>query len=94
MTDLRTITTQAIQDALAIRGLEDGGGGVIRSATPETYMDQPRLRLAREVLRYLPAGTTITGIASLVDKLSPVVSRAMQATKVAANPAGTVMFKS
>jgi hypothetical protein len=80
MPDIRTITTQAVHDALALRGLEHGGDGIMRTAAPEHYMAGERLRLAREVLRHLPAGTTAsaTSIKELVQKLLPVVSSAMK----------------
>lgn len=77
MTDLRTITTRAIHDAFAIRGLEHGGGGLIRTASPETYMNEGRLRLAREVLRHLPPGTATTGVDRLVDKLAPLIAKVL-----------------
>jgi hypothetical protein len=76
MPDILTITTQAVHDALALRGLEHGGGGIVRTAAPEHYMAGERLRLAREVLRHLPAGATssATCIKELAKKLLPVVS--------------------
>lgn len=77
MFDIHTITTQAIHDALALRGLEHGGGGMIRTAAPEQYMAGDRLRLAREVLRHLPAGTRISAVPQLVPKMMPIVSRVM-----------------
>jgi hypothetical protein len=74
MSDIRTITTQAVHDALALRGLEDGGGGFIRTASPVEYMGAERLRLARELLRHLPAGASLAGAHKLVEQLLPVVS--------------------
>jgi hypothetical protein len=74
MTDLRTVTTQAIHDALALRGLEDGGGGFLRTAAAAEYMAGDRLRLAREVLRHLPPGASLASIGKLVEQLLPVVS--------------------
>jgi hypothetical protein len=78
MTDLRTITTRAIHDAFALRGLEDGGGGFVRTSSPETYMDEGRLRLAREMLRHLPPGASLTGIGTLIDKLLPLVGSTLK----------------
>lgn len=75
MSDLHTITTQAVHDALALRGLEDGGGGFIRTASPVEYMGAERLRLARDVLHHLPAGASVAGSRKLVEKMLPVVSR-------------------
>lgn len=78
MSDIRTVTSQAVHDALALRGLEDGGGGYIRTSTPVAYMGAERLRLAREVVRQLPAGALVTSIEQLVEKMLPVVSRLCQ----------------
>jgi hypothetical protein len=74
MNDIRTVTTQAVHDALALRGLEDGGGGFIRTSAPAEYMAGDRLRLAREVLRHLPAGASFAGSRKLVEEMLPVVS--------------------
>jgi len=78
MSDIRTVTSQAVHDALALRGLEDGGGGYIRTAAPVEYMGAARLRLAREVVRQLPAGASATSMEKLVEKMLPVVSRLCQ----------------
>lgn len=78
MGDIRTITTRAIHDAFAIRGLDHSGGGLLRTASPETYMDEGRLRLAREVLRHLPAEATATKIDRLVERLLPMIANALK----------------
>jgi hypothetical protein len=75
MNDVRTATLRAIHDALALRGLDHGGGGFIRTAAPHDYMDGDRLRLAREVLRHLPAGSSVANAGTLVEQLMPVVIR-------------------
>jgi len=75
MNDIRTATIRAIHDALSLRGLEHGGGGFIRTSTPDTYMDVERLRLAREVLRHLPAGVSLTNAEQFAEQLSPIVLR-------------------
>jgi len=80
MVDIHLITSQAIHDALALRGLE-GGSGFLRSAQPADYMSRERLRLAQEVLHHLPAGTRLTGIEQLVEQLLPIVASAMRRPK-------------
>lgn len=75
MPTLHAITTQAVHDAFSLRGLEDGGGGLIRTASPEQYMAVERLQLAREVLRNLPAGASISRLDALVEKMLPVVQK-------------------
>ncbi len=75
MPDIRTVTTQAVHDALALRGLEDGGGGFIRTAAPAEYMAAARLRLAREVCRHLPAGASVANVNTLVEQMLPLVSK-------------------
>jgi len=90
MNDLRITTIRAIHDALAIRGLVPGDGGVIRTASPELYMSEERLRLAREVLRHIPAGATATGLDELASKIEPVVARFAK-PKPEAEPRG-IMF--
>lgn len=76
MDDLRIATIRAIHDALALRGLEEGGGGLLRTAEPALYMSEDRLRLAREVLRLLPTGASILNAERLADELAPAVARA------------------
>ncbi len=78
MQDVRSITSRAIFDALALRGLEDGGG-FVRTTPPELYMDDERLRLARQVLQHLPSSSTSPEIGKLVDQLLPVVVEAIKA---------------
>ena len=78
MMQIRSITLQAIHDALALRGLEDGGGGFIRTTAGGEYMDPERLRLAREVIDHLPRTATVSGADSLVEQLVHVVLRTMQ----------------
>lgn len=78
MTEIRSITLRAIYDALALRGLEDGGGGFIRTSATDQYMSPERLRLAREVIGHLPKTATMSGADSLVEQLVPVVLRTMQ----------------
>ena len=77
MTTIRDLTIRAIHDALSLRGLEDGGGGFIRTTEPVCYMDAERLRLAREVAKHLPAGATVLDADRLADRIETVV-RAMR----------------
>lgn len=76
MMNARTLTTRAIFDALALRGLESGDGGFIRSADPTCYMDPQRLRLAREAVKHLPAGASVLDVDRLADGIEPMI-RAM-----------------
>lgn len=94
MEDIRTITSRALHDALAIRGLESGAGGFIRTTPAEFYMSDDRLRLARAVAEHLPATVSPTGMAKLVDQLVPVVSRAMSAATARTDPTGPIRFLS
>jgi hypothetical protein len=94
MPDVRTVTTQAVHDALALRGLEDGGGGFIRTASPTEYMGEERLRLAREVLRHLPAGASVAGIKQLVERVLPVVSGLLRPGTAAPQEEQPVQFRS
>ena len=73
MNDLRITTIRAIHDAMALRGLESGDGGFIRTADPETYMDATRLRLAREVAKHLPAGATVLNADRIAERIETVV---------------------
>ena len=75
MNDLRITTIRAIHDALAIRGPEHGGAGIVRTALPEVYMSEERLRLAREVLRHISGDTTVTNAEQLVAKIEPIVAK-------------------
>lgn len=83
MTDLRITTIKAIHDAMALRGLENGDGGFIRTADPQCYMDALRLRLAREVVKHLPAGASVLDAATLADRIEPVVEAVMMRTSPA-----------
>lgn len=74
MEPLRITTTRAIHDAMALRGLENGAT-FIRSASPEQYMSEARLRAAREVLRNLPLNAATMNQEKLIDKMMPVVLR-------------------
>ena len=76
MTELRIATIRAIHDAMALRGLEDGGGGVIRTSDPQIYMSESRLRLAREAARHLPTGATVLDADRIADHIEPMI-RAM-----------------
>ena len=80
MNNIRTATIRAIYDAMALRGLESGDGGFIRSADPECYMDPTRLRLAREVVRHLPVGASLLDAETLADRIEPVVEAVMMRT--------------
>ena len=86
VTELRIATIRAIHDALSLRGLDDGGG-FLRTASPELYMDEGRLRLAREVLRLIPMGAV--NVESLADKIEPVVART---AKPQPEPGPTMFF--
>lgn len=76
MNDTRITTIRAIHDALALRGLECGDGGFIRTADPVCYMGAERLRLAREVLKHLPAGASVLDANALANGMEPMI-RAM-----------------
>lgn len=76
MNDTRITTIRAIHDALALRGLECGDGGFIRTADPVCYMGTERLRLAREVLKHLPAGASVLDANALANGMEPMI-RAM-----------------
>jgi hypothetical protein len=66
------LTVRAIHDALALAGPGESGG-YIRTSEVETYMDQSRLRLAREVAKSLPPGTTYATADAVAVKLAPMV---------------------
>lgn len=83
MTTLRFTTIRAIHDAMALRGLEHGDGGFIRTADPQCYMDANRLALAREVVKHLSAGTSVLDVASMAERLEPVVEAVMMRTSAA-----------
>ena len=86
MNQLRIATIRAIHDALALRG-PDGSGGFVRTASPELYMDEGRLRLAREVLRHIPKGRV--DVEKIADKIEPVVART---AKPQPEPGPTMFF--
>lgn len=67
------LTVRAIHDALALAGPADGCGGYLRSSEPSDYMDTARLRLAREVAKSLPPGTTAATAEHAAIKLVPLV---------------------
>jgi hypothetical protein len=73
MTDVHAITTQAIHDALSLRGPEVGGGGFIRTAAPAAYMSDQRLRLARVAAKHLPAGASTLDVERLTDTIEPFI---------------------
>lgn len=73
MTTLRITTIRAIHDALALRGLECGDGGFIRTADPVCYMDAGRLALAREAIKHLPAGASVLDAEALADGIEPMI---------------------
>jgi hypothetical protein len=81
MTEIRTVTLRAIYDALAMRGLEDGGGGFIRTSAPDHYMDAQRLRLARAAIKHLPDGAGFHDADRIATMIEPVI-RAMLASNV------------
>jgi hypothetical protein len=66
------LTTQAVHDALALLGAADGAG-FIRTADPRSYMGADRLRLAEEVAKQLPPGTTAANAGAVAEKLEPVI---------------------
>ena len=66
------LTVRAIHDALSLAGPGESGG-YIRTSNVETYMDQDRLRLAREVAKSLPPGTTAATVEAVAVKLVPMV---------------------
>lgn len=70
----REMTLLAIRDAMALRGLEDGGGGgFFRTAMPASYMSEKRLRLAREAAKHLPAGAGLIDVERLADGIEPFI---------------------
>ena len=69
---MHEITLRAIHDALSLAGPGEGGG-YIRTCAVETYMDEDRLRLAREVAKSLPPGTTAATADAVAVKLAPMV---------------------
>jgi len=83
MTTVRELTIRAIHDALSLRGLEDGGGGFIRTTEPVCYMDAERMRLAREVAKHLPAGATVLDADRLAERIETVVETLRAATSPA-----------
>lgn len=93
MNDLRITTVRAIHDALALRGPDPAGGGYVRTSSPELYMDEARLRLARDVLRHLPARASASNVERLADELTEVVARSMKGKPAEAEPRAT-MFRS
>ena len=72
---MHEITLRAIHDALSLAGPGEAGG-YIRTSSVECYMDEDRLRLAREVAKSLPPGTTAATAEAVAVKLAPMV-RAM-----------------
>lgn len=82
MDDVRIMTIRAIHDALALRGLEHGDGGFIRTSDPTCYMDAPRLAMAREAVKHLPAGTSVLDADGLAERIEPMI-RAMIVPKAA-----------
>ena len=83
MHQIRQLTIRAIYDALALRGLEDGGGGFIRTTEPVCYMDAERLRLARAVAKHLPAGATVLDADRLAERIEGIVETLWAATSPA-----------
>ncbi len=74
---MHEITVRAIHDALSLAGPGESGG-YIRTSSVETYMDEARLRLAREVAKSLPPGTTATTADAVAVKLAPLVRALLQ----------------
>jgi hypothetical protein len=72
MTMTTAFAIQTVHDALALRCLEDGTG-FIRTADPRAYMDPDRLRLAEEIAKRLPAGTTSADAPAIALELEPVI---------------------
>lgn len=74
MSSLDTLSRQSVQavlDAMALRGLEDGGGGFLTTSDPRTYMSADRLQLAKTALRMLPAGATLADAHRLAKEIAP-----------------------
>lgn len=67
------LTVRAIHDALALAGPADGCGGFVRTSNAEDYMGGERLRLAREVAKALPPGTTAATAEDAAIKLVPLI---------------------
>jgi len=67
------IALNAIFDALALCGPDESGGGFMRTSTPGQHMTPERLRLAREVAKSLPPGTTAATADAVAVKLAPMV---------------------
>lgn len=71
MNECHAIAVQAIRDALAIKGLEDGGGGFMVGADPRIYMSPARLTLAKAAARMLPAGARMSDVHELARDIAP-----------------------
>ena len=72
MKTIHDLAIQAVHDALSLRCLADGTG-FIRTADPRAYMDPDRLRLAEEIAKQLPAGTTQANALTVAIELEPVI---------------------
>ena len=72
MKTIRDLAVQAVHDALSLRCLADGTG-FIRTADPRAYMDADRLRMAEEIAKQLPAGTTQANALTVAIELEPVI---------------------
>ena len=72
MDTIHDVALQAVHDALVIQGLTDGPG-FIRTADPRGYMNAERLRLAEQVAKQLPAGTTAATATAAAVQLEPMI---------------------
>lgn len=91
MNDIGTTTLQAIHDALALRGIQPAGGGFMRTASPTTYMDRNRHRIAEEVARSLPKEVDHANAPLFVKQMAAIVMKFKAAAPAATEePAGEI----
>jgi hypothetical protein len=79
MNESHAIAVQALRDALAIKGLEDGGGGFVTGAHPRDYMSPARLTLAKAAARMLPPGASMSQVHELARDIAPRLIAAVRA---------------
>jgi hypothetical protein len=79
MSNLESLTTQAVLDALALAGPDESGVGFIRTTAPLAYLDGDRLRLAREALALIGnRRATLDDVSVLADLVKPRIRELVQ----------------
>jgi hypothetical protein len=79
VSNLESLTTQAILDALALSGPDETGVGFIRTSPPVAYLDADRLRLAREALALIGnRRATLDDVSVLADLVKPRIRELVQ----------------